>query len=356
MVSFQSKSPGKFDSLVRTLLPSLAQQLLEAPEPGRIAPHQARGSGPDLEMEVGGHRLLLETIGDPSAPRLLRRWERLQRTKSEGRALRVVVIPHITAGLESTCAQYRINWIDLAGNASIRGGGVMVHVRGRPSAIAKRGRPSSVFERRSSRVARALLINPETKWSVAECARVAGLNVGHVSRILARLTEDELLVRDDQKRFEVRDPRALLDAWWEAADFSKHVIVRGHIQGRSGEEVLQKAAAQLREKNVPYAATGLPAAWMYDRFAMFRLVTLYVQEWSPTVSSALGFREEPTGANTWVVLPADDGVFAGAREMDGIRCVHPVQVYVDLKDQPERAGEAAEHLIQNLNLGVPTNG
>jgi hypothetical protein len=31
----------------------------------------------------------------------------------------------------------------------------------------------------------------------------------------------------------------------------------------------------------------------------------------------------------------------------GVPCVHPVQVYVDLKDQPERASEAAEHLRAN---------
>jgi hypothetical protein len=53
------------------------------------------------------------------------------------------------------------------------------------------------------------------------------------------------------------------------------------------------------------------------------------------------------------VLPADDGVFDGARVVEGVPCAHPVQVYVDLKDQPERATEAADHLKQNpVLLGV----
>jgi len=49
------------------------------------------------------------------------------------------------------------------------------------------------------------------------------------------------------------------------------------------------------------------------------------------------------GANIWLIAPNDDGVFAGASERDGaIRCVHPVQVYLDLKSHPERARAAAE--------------
>jgi hypothetical protein len=32
----------------------------------------------------------------------------------------------------------------------------------------------------------------------------------------------------------------------------------------------------------------------------------------------------------------------------GVRCVHPVQVYLDLKDHPERSAEAAQQLRRKL--------
>ena len=35
-------------------------------------------------------------------------------------------------------------------------------------------------------------------------------------------------------------------------------------------------------------------------------------------------------------------------ERDGVVCVHPVQIYLDLKKQPERAKEAADHLRAEL--------
>ena len=69
---------------------------------------------------------------------------------------------------------------------------------------------------------------------------------------------------------------------------------------------------------------------------------------SAGLKKELGFREEAGGANTWLVVPNDDGVFDGVELVDGIRCVHPVQAYVDLKDHPEGATEAAEELRRQL--------
>jgi len=59
---------------------------------------------------------------------------------------------------------------------------------------------------------------------------------------------------------------------------------------------------------------------------------------------AIGFRPEERGANLWFTIPNDEGVFTGATNPNGVRCVHPVQAYLDLKAQPERSVEAAEEL------------
>lgn len=103
------------------------------------------------------------------------------------------------------------------------------------------------------------------------------------------------------------------------------------------------------EGSVDHAATGLAAAWRMTHFAAFRIATFFLAE-SPSkeLREKLGFREDPRGANLWLVLPNDAGVFHGAETRDGLRCVHPVQAYVDLKAHPERATEAAERLRSEL--------
>jgi len=69
---------------------------------------------------------------------------------------------------------------------------------------------------------------------------------------------------------------------------------------------------------------------------------------SATLLAALSFREESRGANVWLVVPNDDGVFQGTQTKEELVCVHPVQVYLDLKGHPERSAEAADRLRQNL--------
>ena len=70
-----------------------------------------------------------------------------------------------------------------------------------------------------------------------------------------------------------------------------------------------------------------------------------------SVINSLGFRDEERGENVWLVVPNDEGVFFGAEERDGIRCAHPVQVYVDLKGHPERSAEAAMELRKKMRSG-----
>jgi hypothetical protein len=76
---------------------------------------------------------------------------------------------------------------------------------------------------------------------------------------------------------------------------------------------------------VGHAASGLAAAWLITRFACFRLVTFYLREQtSAELLDGLSFREEARGANVWLVVPNDEGVFHGASEQGAVRCFHSV--------------------------------
>jgi hypothetical protein len=95
----------------------------------------------------------------------------------------------------------------------------------------------------------------------------------------------------------------------------------------------------------------LAGAWLCTHFAGFRLVTFFVERIpGEDIRKAIGFREEASGENVWLVVPNDVGVFYGASRRKGIMCAHSVQVYLDLKDHPERSAEAAEQLRKKLLL------
>lgn len=141
----------------------------------------------------------------------------------------------------------------------------------------------------------------------------------------------------------------MLDAWRDEYRFSKHTIIRGHVAARSGDALAHLVGDRLKARSVEHAVTGLAAAWQLTRYATFRIATFYVEaEPDSALRDELGFREDERGANLWLVVPNDKGVFQGAGERDGLRCVHPIQTYLDLKEQPERASEAAERLRADL--------
>ena len=305
----------------------------------------------DAVIKLAGATFVVEYRGSGATAPISAAIEQVQRSASAvgRRAIPLVVVPFMGPVGRRRCEEAQVAWLDLSGNARIFAPGIRVLIEGQPNQIKSRGRPFSVFAPKSARIARWLLMHPRQPMAQREIAQATGVDEGFTSRIVSRLEEDELVARELDGGIRPRDPGRLLDAWREDYDFSKHQIFRGHLAARSGEEVLRLLAGGLQGKRVRYAATGLAAAWLLTRFAGFRLVTMYVAERpAPKVLESLGLREEERGANVWLVVPKDEGVFQGAGDRDGVVCVHPVQAYLDLKDQPERAKEAADHLRTDL--------
>lgn len=257
----------------------------------------------------------------------------------------LLVVPYMGEKGRKQCREAGIHWIDLSGNAEIRTDRIVVDIQGKPNGFLQRGRPTSAFAPKSARIARFLLQDPKEPHTQREIARATELDEGHTSRIVRRLVKDDFLAKDKDGRLRVADPDRLLDAWAETEDFTRNRIRKGFVAAKTGDELMHRLGDALAGTQTPYAFTGLAGAWLLTRFATFRLVTVFVHApLPPTVLAQAGFLEEPRGANCWVVVPKDEGVFHGFRQVQGVPCVSPVQVYVDLQGHPERAKEAAEEV------------
>ena len=276
--------------------------------------------------------------------------------EEESEAIPLIVVPFMGDIGRERCAECGVAWLDLSGNAQIVAPGLRVRIEGKPNRYKRPGRPSTAFAQRSSRIARWLLMHPDEPHTQRQLARATGMDEGYTSRVVGKLLEDELIVRNDAGAVRPADPGLLLDAWQEVYDFEKHRVLRGHVAARSGDALLKHLVAGLNRASVPYAATGLAAGWSLGRYAGFRTASVYLtEEPSPDLLAALSFHEVARGSNTWLVTPNDEGVFHGATtSRDGIVCVHPVQTYLDLHAHPERARDVAlalrsEHLQRRLD-------
>ena len=260
----------------------------------------------------------------------------------------VLVVPFMGKSATECCEQSGVAWLDLSGNARITARGLYLHILGHENLFKRPGRPTSAFAPRGSRIARWLLMNPGEVVLQSTLAASTGLNEGHVSRVVGKLIEIGLVERES-RGIRLTDAGRLLDAWRDEYRFDRHTRLRGHITVGMGERVDQLVARHFTAIGHQYALTGLAAAWRMTRWAGHRLTTVYLDGLpTPGLLDSLGFREEPRGANTWLVVPNDPAVFDGAATIDGVQCVHPLQAYLDLKDHPERSDEAAAELRARL--------
>lgn len=323
-------------------LPSILADLFDqhVSQHALLADEQDRGA--DFIIDAGERRWFVQVKSSSSPGVVTAAAERLTTQPRADGALPLLVVPFMSPAGAKAAEARRLNWVDLSGNAHLRDEGLVVWVQGHPNRFVTRGRPASPFAPKSSRITRALLLDPPRWWRQKELAEHTDLDPGRVSRVVRALESEELLVRDGH-RLRPRDPDLLLDAWADDYRFDRHDIITGHVSG-NGIELARMLGASLMNEGIDHALTGLPAAWLLDRFVQFRVVSVYVSGDPRIAADAVGLRRNERGANVQLIGPNDRGVFDGQRSVDGLPCVAPVQIYLDLRHLPERAAEAAEEL------------
>lgn len=309
------------------------------------------GISPDLVAEAGGFRFVVEYKASSLLASIAAGIEQLKRYPAEPGEICLLATPFMGETGIGKCAEAGISWLDLSGNADVTAPGLRLYVRGEKNKFISPGRNENPFSPKSSRITRHLLYQAKRTWTQRELADETGLGEGFVSRIVKSLEAQQLIGRDDHGRLFAGKPEVMLEAWQQGYDFTKHEIIRGHVAGRSGEEIQGKISSTLNKLSVEHAATGLGAAWLYSRFAAFRTVSIYLKEWPDKhILEQIGFREDTSGANVWLIIPKDPDIFFGVQPVADIPCVHRIQVWLDLKSHPERAEEAATELRKSLGL------
>ena len=344
----ESPTEKELVAQARALLAELVDLPCHEVEPN--APGAAP-SAPDAVLRAGQTMYVLECRVAVSTAALYQAIRMLKAQAAQARTgdiaadvVPLLVVPFMGPTGRTLCDEEACSWLDLSGNASIRAPGLLIRVEGKPNRFRRRGRPASVFSPMASRITRVLLTYPDMHLSQRHLAMRTGVDEGYVSRIVRNLADQGLVARDNDNLVRATDPDLLLRAWLDAYDFGKHRRIMGHVPARDGDELVRMLAEALaRQPHQPtYAATGLAAAWCMGRHAAFRTASIYVHDETALEDlGELSFRRTDRGANVWMLVPEDAGVFQGVATCDGVHCVAPVQVYLDLHAHAERAPDVA---------------
>ena len=255
----------------------------------------------------------------------------------------VVVAPYLSETAREQIAGLDASYIDSTGNIFIRTQRPALFVK--QDGAKKDPWPSdealrTLKGRGAGRALRALL-DFQPPYGVRELAERAKVPLGSLSRTVDLLDRDGLITKDGRGPVTDLDWEGVIRRWAKDYDVTTTNQVSTFLEPRG----LVALSTKLGKLKRGYAMTGAVAAQRVSPVAPARLAAIYVNDvigWS----ERLDVRLADTGANVWLLEPYDDVVFDRTANREGVVCVSPTQLAVDLLTGPGRDPSEGEELLE----------
>ena len=308
-----------------------------------------RGVDVDLLLELkirNNRRKLIVEVKSLGEPRIIRAAiqqlkEYLDRAKG---AYPMVAAPYISDDTARVCKKNGVGYIDLAGNFFFNFDEIYIERKNYPNPATEKRQARSIFSPRASRVVRVMLANPGRSWRVQGLAREAQVSLGLASRLKERLLDLEYAV-EKEDGLTLSRPGELLEQWANNYSFRKNKVY-DYFSLAEIKELERNLSQYCEERNIPYGLTLFSGAALVAPFMRYTRGFAYVGNNVREVSYSLSLKEVSSGPNFSILEPYDAGVFYGCREIDGMRVVSDVQLYLDLVGFKGRGEESARFLFE----------
>lgn len=299
-----------------------------------------------LSLEDKEQLLLVEVKGN-GQPRMARdavnQLIRYRNTYPE--AYLIFMAPYISQQAAEICMKDGVGYLDFAGNCYLSFGQVYIEQTGKPNPFRTKRDLVSLFSPKSSRVLRVILNNPGRGWKTQDLADEARVSLGQVANVKKLLLDREWITKQDG--FSLTAPWMLLEEWANVYTYRKNEV-RNFYSLKSIPEIESELAKVCKAKGIEYALTGFSGAARFAPAVRYTRAMAYVYNTKEDVASLLNLKEVDTGANVTILGPYDEGVFYGTQEIEDIRVVSPLQIYLDLKGYKGRGEEAAEAILRDV--------
>lgn len=254
--------------------------------------------------------------------------------------------PYISPQAASICQEAGIGYFDLAGNCHLSFGAVYIHKEGFPNPFSVKRDLRSLYSPKAERILRVLLTSPKQSWKTQELAQAAQVSLGQVANVKKLLADREWL-KTDSPGMILSDPSALLDEWAQRYDFRRNEVIEYYALTDVAESEYQFSEACER-LGFSYALTGFSAASRIAPMVRYQRMSAYVSGEIEPLAAVLGWKTVNSGANVGLLIPYDEGVFYGAKEVGGSQIANLVQVYLDLQNSRGRGQEAADAVRKEM--------
>ncbi|MDY6990637.1 MAG: type IV toxin-antitoxin system AbiEi family antitoxin [Thermodesulfobacteriota bacterium] len=301
-----------------------------------------------LTLAHGAQQELVVEAKSNGQPRLAREAanQLVRYRDSYPEAYGVFIAPYISPKAAEICIQEDIGYADLSGNCRLCFAQVYIEREGKPNAFAEKRDLRSLFSPKAERVLRVLLNHPKRPWKIVELATEAQVSLGQVSNV-KKLLNDREWIQVQSRGLILGEPQELLKEWAENYSFKRNVA-KGFYSLKRVPEIEADLSEACRQKGLVCALTSFSGAARLAPAVRYQTVVAYIDEVGQDLAPLLGLKEVTTGANVTLLYPYDRGALYGAREVEGIQIVSPIQIYLDLQSVRGRGQEAAQALLEQV--------
>lgn len=264
-------------------------------------------------------------------------------TSTMPEAIPVVAAAYLSARTRALLDDSGVGYIDTTGNIKIVSSapGMVVFTQGAdsdpwPQDVDLR----SLRGRGAARAIRAI-IDTTPPFGTRELAGATSASAPTLSRVLELLERAAIVTRQPRGPVLAVDWQAAIRRWAEDYDQTTSNRATMFLDPRGLPSIEKK----LQTTKLNYAATGAFAAQRFNPIAPARTATLYVDDVTGA-AERLGLRETEAGANVVLLEPFDPVVFERVTTRDGLRCVAPSQLAVDLLTGPGREPSQGEEILE----------
>jgi hypothetical protein len=266
----------------------------------------------------------------------------------------LLIAGETTAEARAILTEHGIGFIDGLQNVHVELPGLMFHIEGGTHRRASREKmPPTRLRGKAGAAAQVLLLEPERAWAVTELSEEAGIAAGLAHRVLARLEAEGLVTVEGAGPQRVRrlaNPAALLDLWAEEqVDRPRRTF--GYLLAQTPQQLTKRLAANLELAGIDYALTGAAGA---NLLAPFATAIPVIEVWTAATAAAdellrgAGVDPVTEGQNVVFLQGKDDLPLAFREQANEVCVANRFRLYVDLRRDPRRGREQADHLRQEV--------
>ena len=266
----------------------------------------------------------------------------------------LVIADETTAEARQILKDHGVAVLDGLGNAHIELPGLLLHLEGRqPRRRSTVQTPPTRLCGKAGVAAQALLLHQERAWQVQQLAEEAQVSAGLAHRVLARLEREGVIAAEGVGPNRVRRvtaPTALLDLWLEE-NVERPTVTLAHMLAQTPPQLIKELGSNLGLNGIKYALTGAAGATL---IAPFVTTIPVVDVWAaakaaPSELCEAAKADRVTDGENVVFLQAkDDTPLVFREEIKGLWLANRFRLYADLRRDPRRGREQADHLRREV--------